>query len=100
MSRYCYTLIAPPEVEEKLLDELLLDFSQTTFTSTETFTHGAASHEMQPDEQVLGRRRAVQVQVLTDANDARRLRQMLADKFGQAGVFSWIVPVIDAGELR
>lgn len=99
MSRYCFVMIVSPEVEEKLLDELLIGFSADVFTSTPTFTHGAAPGELQADEQVLGRRRAVQVQILTERSEAMRLRQMLLTTFPNAGVHYWILPVIDEGDV-
>lgn len=98
MNRYCFVMIVPPDIEEKLLDELLLDFSTDVFTSTPTFTHGGSS-EMQPEEQVLGRRRAVQVQVLTTPDEATQLRKMLSEKFANAGLHYWILPVIAEGDV-
>lgn len=99
MSRCCFVMIVPPEVEEELLDELLVSFSTGVFTSTPTFTHGTAPGDLHADEQVLGRRRAVQIQVLAQLPEARQLRQMLSEKFADAGAIHWIMPVLDEGDL-
>ena len=99
MSRYCFVMIVPLEVEEKLLDELLVSFSTDVFTSAPTFTHGVAPSDLRADEQVLGRRRAMQVQVLVTPANAKRLRQMLSEKFANAGLHYWILPVIAEGDV-
>lgn len=99
MSRYCFVMIVSPEVEEKLLDELLLRFATDVFTSTPTFSHGATAAEMHAEEQVLGRRRAVQVQILLSRAEAAQLRQMLNERFANAGLHYWILPVVAEGDV-
>lgn len=99
MTRYCFVLIVPPELEEKLLDELLTRFPSQVFVSTPTFGHGMRASELDPAEQVLGRSRAVQVQILVSREDSSRLRRMLMESFSNAGVHFWILPVVDEGDI-
>lgn len=91
MADYCLTLICPPEVEEKLLDTLLTQVGDEVFTSTPTFSHGTAPGRLSPTEQVMGRSRAVQVNVLLERDELAGLHVRLQAEFAGAGLRYWAV---------
>jgi hypothetical protein len=99
MTRHCFVLIVPPELEEKLLDDLLTQFPAQAFVSTPTFGHGMRTSVLDPAEQVLGRSRAVQVQILVGSEESIRLRRRLTETFANAGLHFWILPVVDEGDI-
>jgi hypothetical protein len=99
MAEFCLTLICPLNVEEKLLDTLLDDEGTEIFTSTATHTHGVPHSRLSPEEQVLGRRRAMQVQVLLDAQALDTLRQRMQREFAGTGLRYWVSPLVQEGEF-
>jgi hypothetical protein len=99
MADHCLTLICPPTVEEKLLDTLLAQAGSEVFTSTPTFSHGTASGRLSPTEQVMGRSRAIQVNVLLTADELGALRTLLAQEFQGTGLRWWVCAVIEEGEM-
>ncbi len=99
MADYCLTLICPPSVEEKLLDTLLASAGSEVFTSTPTHSHGTAQGRLTAQEQVMGRSRAMQVQVLLTRNELDRLRALLQREFAGTGVRYWATPLALEGEF-
>ncbi|ACV37868.1 conserved hypothetical protein (plasmid) [Candidatus Accumulibacter phosphatis clade IIA str. UW-1] len=99
MSELCLTLVCPPEVEEKLLDLLLLWPGATIFTSTATAAHGLAHESLDQTEQVLGRARATEVQVICAAAGQAALLAALRQQFSGVGLRYWVTPVVEAGEI-
>jgi hypothetical protein len=99
MSELCLTLLCPPAVEEKLLDLLLLSPNATVFTSTATAAHGLAHENLDQTEQVLGRARATEVQVIFAAADKAALLEALRQQFAGAGLRYWMTTVVEAGEI-
>lgn len=99
MAEFCLTLICPPTVEEKLLDALLAAVGSEVFTSTPTHSHGTAPDRLSAEEQVMGRSRAVQVQVLLSRAELEGLRAMLHREFGGTGVRYWATAVTLEGDL-
>lgn len=99
MSELCLTLLCPPQAEERLLDLLLMLPNTTVFTSTPTAAHGLAHDDMDQNEQVLGRARATEVEVIFAANDKAALLDALRQQFVGAGLRYWITPVIESGEI-
>ncbi len=93
MTRYCLTLICPPTVEEKLLDALLAHAGSEVFTSTPTHSHGTAQGRLTATEQVMGRSRAVQVNVLLTTVELGRLRELLQREFAGTGMRYWASPL-------
>lgn len=93
------TLICPPELDERLLDRLLVAYPAELFTSRPVACHGGAHHTFDPAEQVLGRRQAVQVQILLPTADVSRLLADLRDEFTGVGLRYWMHPLAAAGEL-
>lgn len=98
MADCCLTVICPPTLEEKLLDTLLARAGAEAFTSTPTHSHGRAPGALSAHEQVMGRSRAVQVQVLLSRPDLEALREVLDAEFRGAGLRFWVTAVIEEGE--
>ncbi|MBU1264279.1 MAG: DUF3240 family protein [Gammaproteobacteria bacterium] len=99
MSELCLTLICPPAVEEKLLDLLLLSPNVTFFTSTATAAHGMAHEDLDQTEQVLGRARATEIQVIFAAADKAALLDAIRQQFSGAGLRYWVTTVAETGEI-
>lgn len=99
MSELCITLLCPPAIEEKLLDLLLMLPNTTVFTSTPTAAHGLVHENLDQTEQVLGRARATEVQVIFAADDKATLLETLRRQFAGAGLRYWLTPVVEAGEI-
>lgn len=100
MNLVCLSLLGSPALEEKLLDQLLRSPHDLTFTSQTCASHGGHSHDcLDPSEQVLGRARAVLVQVLVPETLARQLLQDLEALFSGSGLRYWLTPVIEEGQL-
>lgn len=96
---YCLTLICPPTVEEKLLDALLTNTGSEVFTSTPTHSHGTAQGRLSATEQVMGRSRAMQVNVLLTGDEMTRLRELLQRDFAGTGVRYWATALAFVGEF-
>ncbi len=100
MSLVCLSLLGSPALEEKLLDQLLRSPHDLTFTSQTCASHGGHSHDgLDASAQVLGRARAVLVQVLVPETLARQLLQDLEALFSGSGLRYWLSPVIEEGQL-
>ncbi len=105
MSLVCLSLLGSPALEEKLLDQLLRSPHDLTFTSQSCASHGGHSQDghihggLDASEQVLGRARAVLVQVLVPETLARQLLQDLEALFSGSGLRYWLTPVIEEGQL-
>lgn len=100
MSLVCLSLLGAPALEEKLLDQLLQSPHDLTFTSQSCASHGGHSHDgLDVSEQVMGRGRAVLVQVLVPEAVARHLLADLKALFHGAGLRYWLTPVLEEGDL-
>ena len=99
MSELCLTLLCPPAIEEKLLDLLLMLPGGTVFTSTATAAHGLTHENLDQTEQVLGRARATEIQVIFAAADKAALLEALRREFAGAGLRYWVTTVVEAGEI-
>ena len=99
MSELCLTLLCPPAIEEKLLDLLLLSTNATVFTSTATAAHGLAHGNLDQTEQVLGRARATEIQVIFATTEKTTLLEALRQQFAGAGLRYWVTLVVEAGEI-
>ena len=89
MSNYCLSLICSPEVAEKLLDTLLSTVPGQIFTSTPTFSHGTPHGSLTSVEQVMGRSRSVQVQLVTTEEQLNELLEMLRQNYKGTGLCFW-----------
>jgi hypothetical protein len=97
MAEYCLTLICPPTVEEKLLDTLLAHAGSEVFTSTPTFSHGTAPARLSATEQVMGRSRAMQVNVILGTDALAQLRELLQREFAGTGLRWWATAITAEG---
>ncbi|HOZ25746.1 DUF3240 family protein [Dokdonella sp.] len=91
------SILCSPDVEEKLLDQLLVAFADDVFTSTPTFAHGVAHAALSTAEQVLGRARATMVQVLLKQDEWPALKALLVGEFAGTGLRYWLTPVLEEG---
>ncbi len=99
MSELCLTLLCPPAVEEKLLDLLLLSPAVTFSTSRATAAHGLAHENLDQTEQVLGRARATEVQVIVAVAGKIALLDAIRQEFAGTGLRYWVTTVVETGEI-
>lgn len=100
MSLVCLSLLGAPALEEKLLDQLLQSPHDLTFTSHSCASHGGHGFDgLDVNEQVLGRARAVLVQVLVPETVARHLVADLKTLFSGSGLRYWLTPIIEEGDI-
>lgn len=99
MTRTCLTLVCPPAVEEKLLDTLLEQVGEGSFATLRADFHGRTG-ALTIEEQVRGRSRALQVQVLMEETDAEALLGQLRQGFAGTGLRYWTSPVLNEGVIE
>lgn len=101
MKNCCLTLVFPQSLEENVVDFLL---SQATlasgFTTIKIEGHGRNSKLQSLLEQVRGRARRVQMNVVMNDEDARSLLLSLREELGNADIVYWISPVIEFGSFQ
>ncbi len=95
----CLVMVAPLTVEEKLLDVLLAAVGNEVFTSTPSFSHGMAQGRLSSVEQVMGRSRSVQVQIIVTEAEMGTLLQLLRESFAGTGLRYWAMPLAALGEI-
>ena len=95
----CLNLIIPPAVEETVLDQLLLSLGSSTFTRLEAHGHGLDPAHLNISEQVQGRARQVQIQIILSEADAGKVLAELKQSLPQVPIFHWLMPVLSAGEI-
>ena len=100
MSKFHLHLICPIKAEEKLLDALLVNAGDAVFTSGHVFEHGTASEGLSAEEQVMGRRRAVHLQLQLDEDVARSLLESIQRELKGSGIRYWATPVAFEGEIK
>jgi hypothetical protein len=93
------TLIATPELEERLVD-WLLEQGHVGFTSAACHGHGVRPDRLSTAEQVAGRQRRVVFWLHVDEDEAAALLAELAASFGAAGLHYWLAPLISAGRIE
>ena len=99
MSEQCLlVLIAPPGVEEALVDFLLAQEHVSGFSAQKV--DGSPAHgRLTLAEQVTGRKRQVMFQVHAPRDEVRELVERLREDFRGAGLHYWVMPVIEAGPI-
>lgn len=100
MHEYCLNLICPPAVEEKLLDALLESEDSEVFTSVQIHSHSAAHGRLSAQEQVMGRSRAMQIQVLLSEEALTHLLERFQRDFVGTGIRYWATPAAFEGEIK
>lgn len=98
--KLCLTLLAPPSIEEKLLDVLLDAVGEKVFTSVPAFNHGTSHGRLSNAELVLGRSAAVQVQILVTEEEMNQLLERLRAEFRGTGLRYWASALATEGELE
>lgn len=92
------TVIAPPAVEEELIDWLLTQTNISGFTSQAGYGHGSG-HDMSLSEQVTGRKHQV---VFWIELEKERIASILADLkqcFSGSELHYWLVPLLGSGSI-
>lgn len=92
-------IIAPPNLEEVLVDFLLLQKSITGFTSSKVYGHGTrpevGSQELSMVEQVTGRQQRLQFMLHATLADLHELILRLRTKFGTTNLHYILQPTLD-----
>jgi len=98
MNECLLTLIATPELEERLVD-WLLEASYEGFTTTQCHGHGVHTDRLSTAEQVAGRQRQIAFWLQLREDEAGAVIQGLSKSFGGAGLHYWITPVLAGGPI-
>jgi hypothetical protein len=94
------TLVFPAAIEEELLDHLLEHQEWVTgFTSARAEGQGQAVRLHGSAEQVRGRSRRVQVQIVMNREDAQALVTHLKESLPNPEIAYWMVPLIEFGRF-
>lgn len=93
------TLVAPPSLEETLIDWLLMQENISGFSTTEINGHGARSHQLSIFEQVTGRQKRIEFQIHTEISIANSMIDALKVKFANSGLHYILTPVLNAGQI-
>lgn len=97
--RCLLTLVAPPSLEEALIDWLLMQENISGFSSAEINGHGARSHQLSIFEQVTGRQKRIEFQIHTEISIANSMIDALKVKFVNSGLHYILTPVLSAGKI-
>jgi nitrogen regulatory protein PII len=87
-----------PEFEEELVDCLLEAPEVSGFTTFQVYGHGEGGR-MTLAEQVRGRRKRLQVEIVIEAQKVNRILSLVAESVGCDGVY-WEQPVRNLGRLE
>jgi len=99
MSELCLlVLIAPPQLEEPLVDFLLEQEGFSGF-SLQKIDGSPAHGALTLAEQVTGRKRQIMFQVHAGCAEVRGLVAQVGETFRGAGLHYWIAPLIEAGPI-
>ena len=98
MNPCLFTLIATPELEERLID-WLLETGHEGFTTADCQGHGVHPGRLSIAEQVVGRQRRVAFWLQLSEDQAKSIVARLGADFGDAGLHFWLTPAIAAGPI-
>lgn len=93
------TVLADPDLEERIVDWLLARDDVPGFTTFPAWGHGTAQARLSLAEQVAGRRARVAFQLVLPLDTARALVAALAADFSGAQLYHWLQPVLSSGSL-
>jgi hypothetical protein len=99
MEQFLLIIIAPPSIEETIVDWLLEADDIDGFSSNESFGHGVRHIGMNLVEQVTGRQKKIEFIVCAEAGIIRRLVGEMHDRFSEVGVHYFLLPVIESGRI-
>lgn len=96
----CLTIVLPQVLEESMVDHLLQHPEYAPgFTTTQVEGHGQSVTRYGIAEEVRGRTRRVQIQVILNGADASLLIAHLKEALPNREVAYWITPVIEFGRF-
>lgn len=93
MNGVLLTIIAPPALEDAIVD-WLLERELRGFTSWACDGHGAFDRELDAAEQVAGRKRQVAFWIQLPVEEARPLIDQLTATFGAGALHCWMTPLL------
>lgn len=92
------TIIAPPMMEEELIDWLLTQENISGFTSQAANGHGSG-HQLSLAEQVTGRRRQITFWIEIDKSQSNSTLTALKESFSGSGLHYWLLPLLESGSI-
>lgn len=92
-------LSVPPALSDSLVDWLLENENARGFTSSTVWGHSSDTRDYNITEQVTGRQKRVQFQLVGKTDAIQDLINNLKTDFHGTGVHYWIVPAVDEGKL-
>ncbi len=98
-SRCMLVLNAPPALEDSLVDWLLESEAAGAFTSIACAGHGADPEHLSLAEQVIGRQRGVQFEVIIDRSHLTGLLAEAQARFAATDIYYRVLPVFMDGHL-
>ncbi|MGI2325040.1 MULTISPECIES: DUF3240 family protein [Methylococcus] len=93
------TLLAPPQLEDPLVDWLLSTPAIQGFSSQAASSHSSRTEGMSLNEQVAGRTRRIRFEAQLSADGLRDTLNVLRTDFRGSGIHYWVTPVLDVGGL-
>jgi len=98
-SQVLIVLTSPPALESQLIDWLLSREEGIGFTSCAVHGHSANYGHLSIAEQVIGRQRRQQLQVLLRHSLLDLFLESLVSEFAGTDLHYWVVPVLAGGRL-
>jgi len=92
-------LIAPPSLEEPLVDWLLQFESRYGFCSLPVSGHSSRQEGLTLAEQVSGRKKQIRFEIHLPETEWRLLIEQLKRDFAGAGFHYWVSPILDHGRV-
>ena len=92
------TLIATPELEERLID-WLLEAGYEGFTTSPCHGHGVHPQNLSTAEQVAGRQKRVAFWLQISQNEVESIISGLEEGFEGTSLHFWITPVLASGSI-
>ena len=94
-------LVAPPDLEETIIDLLLERESIVPrFITASIDTHGTAIALASVAERVRGRARRIEFKLLIQRDDVDTLLAAITAQLPHAGISWWLVPVLAYGRIE
>ena len=100
MNDLLLTLIAPPDVEEVVIDWLLGRDELSGFTGEAAWGHSREHGQFSLVEQVTGRQRRAVFHLQIDSAQAEPLISAMRDELSGLGLRYWLVPLLDSGAIE
>lgn len=92
-------LTSSPLIESQLVDWLLSREDEIGFTSCAVYGHSANHDHLSIAEQVIGRQRRQQIQVVLQHSLLDTFLSSLVSDLGDVDLHYWVLPVLEAGRL-